>query len=119
MNTETIKTIFARYSGEDLTGETDRAALCLSLCEDCAAMAERMALAPDAAETGLLESWAAAEAFYQLTLRDQAVAPELLTADGVRVDARERAGHAKALAEEKRRAVRPLLREEGFWFANI
>lgn len=117
---------FYLYSGEDPADTGQRAGLCAQLCGECAdrvnaLLEKRWGQAQEAPADGekylpALESWAAAEAFYQLALRDRAVSPEVVTADGVRVDAKERAEHAAALAGEKHRAVRPLLGEEGFCF---
>ncbi len=117
LDLEQIEKAFALYSGEPLTEETTRTELCRQLCGECKAMAE--GLAGETETTAPLISWAAAEAFYQLALRDMAVAPEIVTADGVRVDAKERARHAESLARAKRQAAAPLLREEGFCFEHI
>lgn len=122
LDLERVKEAFSLYSGESLTAGDSRAALCLRLCGECAETAERLAVPEKegAAESaGPLENWAAAEAFYQLTLRDRAVSPEIVTADGVRVDTKERAEHAEALAKVKRRAAGHLLREEGFCFERV
>lgn len=120
LDLERVKAKFYLYSGEDSSGEETRKALCGQLCEECAAAVGKLPLKAEAGENGgPLESWAAAEAFYQLALRDRAAAPEIISADGVRVDAQARAENARALAEEKYRAARRLLREEGFWFEHI
>lgn len=117
LDLEQIKKAFALYSGEPLTEGEARTELCLQLCGECAAMAE--GLSKEDGNAAPVESWAAAEAFYQLALRDLAVAPEIVTADGVRVDAKERARHAEVLAKTKRQAAASLLREEGFCFETI
>jgi len=120
---------FYLYSGEDPAETGQRAGLCAQLCEECAdrvnALLEKRreqdaeGLASGERYLVALESWAAAEAFYQLALRDRAVSPEVVTADGVRVDAKERAEHAAALAKEKRGAACLLLGEEGFCFERV
>lgn len=126
---ENVREKFYLYSGEDPAEEGQRAGLCAQLCGECAdrvnALLEKLGeQEPEAPADGdkylpALESWAAAEAFYQLALRDRAVSPEVVTADGVRVDAKERAEHAAALAREKHRAICPLLGEEGFCFERV
>lgn len=120
---------FYLYSGEDPAEEGQRAGLCAQLCGECVdrvnALLEKLRGQeqedPVSVEKYLpaMESWAAAEAFYQLALRDRAVSPEVVTADGVRVDVKERAEHAAALAREKHRAICPLLGEEGFCFERV
>ena len=122
INLENVQRELALLAGEDLSEETDRAALCLSLCGQAAeGVRRRLAGREDqAAEyAGALEGWAAAEAFLQLTLADEAAGPESLTADGVRIDAGERSAKARALAAERRRAVAPLLGEEAFYFGQV
>lgn len=126
---ERVKEKFYLYSGEDPAEEGQRAGLCVQLCGECAdrvnaLLEKRREQSPNGLAAGegnlaTLESWAAAEAFYQLTLRDRAVSPEVVTADGVRVDAKERAEHAAALAREKSRAAWSLLGEEGFCFERV
>ncbi len=115
-----IKTVFALYSGEEIEDGSSRAALCEKLCEECAAVTEALleTRSAEMAEKHLqaLESWVAAEAFYHLTLTDEAGSPERVSADGVEIVEGERSRRAKALAEEKRLAALPALGEEGFYF---
>lgn len=117
---ENVQRVFSLFSGEELGDESDRAALCMRLCGDCAAQAERLLadLEEDAALTAAAESWAAALAWYQLCLLDEAAAPQSVTADGVRLDEGDRAGKAQALCREKREALVPWLGEEAFYFGG-
>ena len=121
LDREKIAEKFYLYSGEDREDE-ERAALCTQLCEESAEKIERSLTNRREEDTepylGALESWAAAEAFYHLTLTDEATAPEKITADGVTVSAGERSQKAKALLEEKRSAVVPALGEGGFYFGR-
>ncbi len=122
LDRERIREKFALYSGEDLTEEGPRAALCAQLCLECAGKAEAMLESSRAEKPErygeAVESWAAAEAFYQLTLADGAVSPESVSADGVQIKEGERSRRAKALAEEKRKAVLPVFGEEAFYFGR-
>ncbi len=117
---ERVKAAFALYSGEEMADGSPRAALCGKLCEECAAVTEAILenRPAEMAEKHLLalENWAAAEAFYHLTLADGAGSPERVSADGVEIVEGERSRRAKALAEEKRLAAQPALGEEGFYF---
>lgn len=115
---------FYKYSGADESDEAS-ADLCNELCTECAdrAMAlleKRCAGEPDSAELEkylpALECWAAAEAFYQLTLTDEASAPRSITADGVQITVGERSEKARALAEQKRIALQPIFGEGAFYF---
>ena len=121
LDREKILETFYLYSGEDAEDE-ERTALCTQLCEESAGKIE-LALASRKDENiepyqSALESWAAAEAFYHLTLTDEATAPERISADGVTVSAGERSQKAKALLGEKGRAVVPALGEGGFYFGR-
>ena len=121
LDREKIIETFYLYSGEDREDE-ERAALCARLCEESAEKIER-SLANRREEDlepyqNALESWAAAEAFYHLTLTDEATAPERVTADGVSVSAGERSQKAKALLEEKRAAIASVWGEGGFYFGR-
>lgn len=113
---------FSRYSGETPSADDSRGKLCAELCAECAARADALAengRSPTETEALALESWAAAEAFYQLVLLDEALAPESLSADGVRVDLGARSQKARALAEEKRRGLASLLGEGAFYFGRV
>ena len=121
LDREKILETFYLYSGEDVEDE-ERAALCAQLCEESAQKIERILASRKDEDIepyqSALESWAAAEAFYHLTLTDEATAPERITADGISVSAGERSQKAKALLEEKGRAVIPVLGEGGFYFGR-
>lgn len=121
LNLEKVSEKFYRYSGESKE-DTERAALCAQLCEESAAKIQGTLDACPGADPapclGALESWAAAEAFYHLTLADEAAAPESISADGVTVSAGERSKKAKLLLEEKRSAAFPALGEGGFYFGR-
>ena len=119
---EKILEKFYLYSGEDRDDE-ECAALCAQLCEESGSKIERILASRKDEDIepyqNALESWAAAEAFYHLTLTEEATAPERITADGISVSAGERSQKAKALLEEKRRAVIPVLGEGGFYFGRV
>ena len=121
LDQEKILEKFYLYSGEDREDE-ELAPLCSQLCIDSAEKIERglARCREEDAEPylGALESWAAAEAFYHLTLTEEAAAPERITADGVTVSAGERSQKAKALLEEKRNAIIPVWGEGGFYFGR-
>lgn len=128
LDTEQVKERFHLYSGEDPDGEGQRAELCAQLCGECAEKAGALLGNrrerdddPEAEERCLsaLESWAAAEAFYQLVLTDEALSPESVSADGVQIKDGERSRKAKALAEEKRRAAFAALGEGAFYFGQV
>ena len=123
LDQEKILEKFYLYSGEDREDE-ERAGLCTQFCGESAEKIERILTGASRREEdtepylGALESWAAAEAFYHLTLADEATAPERITADGISVSAGDRSRKAKALLEEKSRAVVPVLGEGGFYFGR-
>ena len=121
LDPEKILEKFYLYSGEDREDE-ERAALCTQLCEESGSKIERSLTNSRHEDVepylGALESWAAAEAFYHLTLTDEATAPEHISADGVTVSAGERSQKAKALLEEKRAAIVPVWGEGGFYFGR-
>lgn len=122
LSLERVKEGFALYSGEDPAGEDARGKLCARLCQEClngieAKLGNRV-LAEGSKEERALESWAAAQAFYQLSLADEAALPQVVAADGVRIEAGERSQRAKALAAEKEKAAASVLGEEGFYFGR-
>ena len=121
LDREKILETFYLYSGEDREDE-ERAALCTQLCEESAEKIERALVDRREADIqscqNALESWAAAEAFYHLTLTDEATAPERITADGVSVSAGECSQKAKVLLEEKRVAIASIWGEGGFYFGR-
>ena len=121
LDREKILETFYLYSGEDREDE-GRAPLCARLCGESAEKIERALMDRRAEDIEpyqtALESWAAAEAFYHLTLTDEAASPERITADGVSVSAGERSQKAKVLLEEKRGAVVSVWGEGGFYFGK-
>ena len=72
-------------------------------------------------ENGLvrLEELAAAQAFYQLLLTEEAVTPASITAGDLRLAGGSRSEKAAQLVAEKRRAASPALVETDFAFCNI
>ena len=122
LDRERIKAAFSAYSGESFDEASERGRLCAALCEECACRAEQMLKhRPEQSEDALpsVESWAAAEAFYQLALVDEALTPEKFSADGVEISGKNGAQRARALADEKFRAALPVLGEGAFYFGGI
>ena len=115
-----IKAAFYRFSGEDpADSDAERTALCESLCEEALAKAETMMAVGDKSnEVAAVESWCAAEAFYQLTLIDEALTPDSFSADGVTLGLSGRSEKARALRDEKRAAADCLLGEGAFYFGR-
>lgn len=121
LDLERVKAAFSSYSGESLEETGERSALCASLCAECARRAEQLLTdRPELSEAAMLsvENWAAAEAFYQLALVDEALTPEKLSADGVEISGKNGAERARKLAEEKHRAALPALGEGEFYFGS-
>lgn len=112
----TVLETFAQLSGEAVTGDDPRPALCRILCGQ--ATEEVSARAADLPEEAALAAarWAAALAYYRLTLADEAAGPGDISADGVTLKAGERSKKARALVREYRRALAAYLGEEGFSF---
>lgn len=120
-----VQTAFAQFSGEEAkeTG-TQREALCAALCSQCARQVEgqiRSGLTEEelAPWEGALEELAAAEAFYQLLLTEEAVTPPSLTAGELKLTEGGRSEKAARLAAEKRKAASPALVEAGFYFGCV
>lgn len=120
-----VYTAFAQFSGEAADPEgSQREALCAALCAQCARQVESQ-VRPELSEeqlalwTGALVQLAAAEAFYQLLLADEALAPQSLTAGDLRLTQGEGSRKAAELAAEKRRAVSRVLGEEDFFFGTV
>lgn len=120
-----VYTAFTQFSGESADPEgSQREALCAALCAQCARQVEGQ-LRSDWTEEQLalwkepLSQLAAAEAFYQMLLTDEALAPQSLTAGDLHLTQGEGSQKAAVLAAEKRRAVSPVLREEGFYFGTV
>ena len=65
------------------------------------------------------EELAAAQAFYQLLLTEEAVTPASITAGDLRLAGGSRSEKAAQLVAEKRRAASPALVETDFAFCNI
>lgn len=107
---------FSLYSGE-AEEESPRWELCRSLCGECMGWIGSQAHDGDGLE--LLESLAAAEAFYQLTLIDETLAPESVSAPELKLEMGQRGEKAQKLAEEKRKACSGLIREKGFYFGSV
>ena len=107
-----VKTAFAQFSGEaaDETGTQRQVA---SLVRgDLSQAAQALWEAP-------LEELAAAQAFYQLLLTEEAVTPASITAGDLRLAGGSRSEKAAQLVAEKRRAASPALVETDFAFCNI
>ena len=109
---------FSLYSGEKEEDEA-RWALCKALCRECREWIGGLVEKGAEESLGPLEALAAAEAFYQLTLIDEALCPESVSAPEIKLEMGRRGEKALGLAEEKRRACRGLLREDGFYFGSV
>ena len=125
LNAAAVGQAFAQLSGEQPAEEgTQRQALCARLCAQCARQVGA-AVPPGLSQEELspwqppLEDLAAAMAFYQLLLAEEALAPQSLSAGGVKITAGGGSGKALGLVAEKRRAVSPLLGEPGFCFCAV
>ena len=111
---------FKLYSGEAMDeGEPRRDELCRALCKECAGWARRLA-DPEAGEerAGDVESLAAAEAFYQLALLDQAAGPQSFSSPELKLELGDRARHAGELRAAKRQACGAVLPAEDFYFGQ-
>lgn len=118
---ENVQEKFILYSGEPMDGQDPRRdKLCGELCRECAGWVGRRLL-PGAEEgrAGEAESWAAARAFYQLTLLDQAAGPMAVASPELKVELGDRARHAWELCEEKYRACAGLLGWDRFYFGQV
>ena len=120
-----VKQEFARFSGEAADEEgTEREALCAALCAQCARQVQgrlRSCLTEEELqewEAGL-EVLAAAQAFYQLLLTEEAVTPQSITAGEVKLTQGGGSERAALLVEEKRRAVASALEEPGYYFSQV
>lgn len=102
------------------TLDAESEALVTTLCDDCARRAQALIGNRELtdSEFALLASWAASEALYQFLLVQEALSPEKLTADGFSVTI-SGAAQARALADEKYRALSPILGEGAFYFGGI
>ena len=101
-----VKTAFAQFSGEaaDETG-TQREALCAALCGQCARQVASLvrgdlSQAAQALWEAPLEELAAAQAFYQLLLTEEAVTPASITAGDLRLAGGSRSETAAQLVAE-------------------
>lgn len=120
LNVEQVLEKFKLYSGEAMDGQEPlRDGLCQTLCQECADWAQNQ-VKPDADPGGAsgVESLAAAEAFYQLTLLDQSAGPDVVVSPEVKVELGNRSEHAARLREEKRKACGHLLAADGFYFGQ-
>lgn len=109
---------FSLYSGEE-EDEGPRWELCRALCRECGEWIGNKAAGEGEKGLGLLESLAAAEAFYQLVLLDGALTPESLSSPEVKLEMGKREEKALKLAREKRQACKGFLQEEGFYFGSV
>ena len=100
-----------------------RKILCAALCAQCAQQVQGQ-VRPCLTEEELqeweagLEVLAAAQAFYQLLLTEEAVTPQSITAGEVKLTQGGGSERAALLVEEKRRAVAPALEEPAFIFPS-
>ena len=120
LDREQVLERFLLYSGEDEeTASPERKALWEALCEGGAKWAEAQAGPGAAGWEESLVGLAAAQAFYQLLLTEEAVTPASITAGDLRLAGGSRSEKAAQLVAEKRRAASPALVETDFAFCNI
>lgn len=115
---EEVQGKFSLYS-EEQPGETPRWELCRALCGECEEWIGQEARPGAENSRGRLEALAAAEAFYQLTLLDEALTPDSLAAPELKLEMGKRSEKARQLAQEKRLQCGGLLREQGFYFGSM
>ena len=120
-----VKTAFAQFSGEaaDETG-TQREALCAALCGQCARQVASLARgdlsqAAQALWEAPLEELAAAQAFYQLLLPEEAETPPPIPAGDLRWAGGPRCSMPAPGVAYNGRAPPPALVETDFAFCNI
>lgn len=116
LDIERVKEKFCRYSGEALD-ETERGSLCAMLCEDCTNTVQRLVNSMDG-ESPEVEGYAAALAFYQLALNDEATTPKAVSADGVSITHGDSVKSAAAFLKSKRAEAAKYLGEEDFYFGR-
>lgn len=109
---------FSLYSDEQ-KDETPRWQLCKALCGECRQWIGEEAREGNEDALERLEALAAAEAFYQLALIDDALTPEGVSSPELKLEMGRRGEKARKLAEEKRLACKGVLREEGFYFGSV
>ena len=125
LDMEGVRQAFSQFSGEEADPQgAGREAFCAALCSQCAQRVERLvrpglSQEEETAWEGALEALAAAEAFYQLLLAEEAASPQSLSAGGVSLTRGAGSERAARLVEEKRGAVAPVLGETGFCFAAV
>lgn len=109
---------FLLYSGETADGsDPEREELCRTLCEECGQDVGESVRSNDAeAYRGRLESLAAAMAFSQLAILDEALSPESVNLPELSWKTGDRAEKARRLAEEKQAACGAVLTRNAFYF---
>lgn len=119
ISVENVTAVFQRYAGETLDGtDASRDQLCEALCGECAGEVEKRLLPGLEEVPKAAEALAAAEAFYQLALLDQAGGPRTVSSPELKIELGNRAEYAALIREEKRRACKGLLQEDGFYFGQ-
>lgn len=122
MDIQRIKKMFFLLSGEkDLSDNPQRALLCDELCKEARITVNSM-IRGDLTEgmieiyQTLLEDLAAAKAFYNLSLIDEALFPEITVSGEIKTETTSKSKKAKEFLAEKEKAAMPLLKEKSFFF---
>lgn len=105
-----------------LLTEDDRSGLLSVLCADAVRMLSgRLRCTAEEAEANAPALCAAAAAYaaYLLTLLDEALSPDSMTAGEVRAEFKNGSARALAYYRTCEAAVAPLLRDEGFYFGGV
>lgn len=121
LDLERVQAAVVDYLGEEPEEDEAEARLCQAFCIECVRRVEQLSDGCEETEQAqeLLEAWAAAEAFYQLMLTQEATTPQKISADGVTIDTPCSAERAATLAREKRRAALVVLGEGEFYFGSM
>ena len=125
MNSEKIEKIFFLLCGEiPEQTEEKRLEIAKMLCRDAQKFV-LSALRDDIQEDEIegneerLNIFAAASAFYNLMLLDEANLPESITTNEIKVISREKSKKAEAILEEKRSAVAAFFKNKDFYFGAV
>ena len=127
LDVEKVLEKFLLYSGESSykepadTVEAEREKLLRLLCEEGCARVEIQIRDEKKAQTLVseLEALAAAHAFCQLALLDEAAVPKSISTPELKLERGEKAACAGRLYEEKRKACAEVLLSPDFYFGRV